>query len=42
MVLQGPYEYQFATTDIQQATVMPRSKATAYAEMWKGQALQVG
>lgn len=41
MVLVGPFEYQFATTDIQQATQMPRSRAYAYADIWKGTALEV-
>ncbi len=42
MVLQGPFAYQFATKDLQQATLMFRSQATAWADVWKAFVVQVG
>ncbi len=43
LVLQGVFEYERSTTDIQHATIMPRSRAHAYAAMWKNSVvIQVG
>jgi len=42
LVLTGPFEYERTTSDPNQATLMPRSKATAYAAMWNAEVLKVG
>ncbi len=42
LVLNGPFCYERSTSDIQQATLMFRSQATAYASMWNAEVVQVG
>ncbi len=43
LVLHGVFEYERSTANLQTATLMPRSKATAYAALWEGaEVIQVG